>query len=55
VRPVPKVLAVAGFKLGIVVDRRPDCLYPEIRLGNMVDPKYTLGASITKAIVEASR
>jgi hypothetical protein len=26
VRPVPKVLAVAGFKLGIVVDRRPDCL-----------------------------
>jgi acetamidase/formamidase len=27
----------------------------KIRLGNMVDPKYTLGASITKAIVEASR
>ena len=27
-RPIPKVLAVAGFKLGIVVDRLPDCLYP---------------------------
>jgi hypothetical protein len=28
VRPVPKVLAIAGFKLGIVVDLLPDCLYP---------------------------
>jgi amidase len=27
----------------------------KVRLGNMVDPKYTLGASITKAIIEASR
>jgi amidase len=27
----------------------------KVRLGNMVDPKYTLGASITKAIIETSR
>jgi hypothetical protein len=26
-RPAPKVFAVAGFKLDIVVDRLPDCLY----------------------------
>ena len=27
----------------------------KVRLGNMVDPKYTLGASISKKIIEASR
>ena len=27
-RPAPKIFAVAGFKLDIVVDRLPDCLYP---------------------------
>ena len=27
----------------------------KIRLGDMVYPKYTLGASITRTIVEASR
>ena len=27
----------------------------KVRLGNMVDPKYTLGASITKSIVAAHR
>ncbi len=26
-----------------------------VRLGNMVDPKYTLGASIKKSILEQSR
>ncbi len=27
----------------------------KVRLGNMMDPKYTLGASIAKRILDASR